>query len=388
MSGIKESFDIARWIAEDLSGMLSEEEREMLQRWRDASGQNARLYEEIARGYTLGQGRGPYSREEVDRQLERFYRRRTLRVRPWRRWMGYAATGLILLGVSVALHFHFQPEKQREMSVPPAIKLAEGEVQLILDTGEQVNLHDLDSITQAEKHIRVERGKELLSYTGENNGQVKEVRFNTLVVPRGTEFKVQLADGTIAWVNSSTRLRYPVDFRGDTREVYLEGEADFEVAKDSLHPFIVRTEEVSVRVLGTRFNVSAYGMDHQVATTLEEGSVEVILPQGSEIIRPDQQLVFDKERKTYVCRDVDASVYSSWKSGKFIFENETLEYIMDRLKMWYDIQVVYRDDTVRYYRFTGGLAKYDDFTKIVRMLEEVAGVRIDIKENCVTIGIN
>ena len=99
----------------------------------------------------------------------------------------------------------------------------------------------MDSITQAKKHIRVERGKELLSYTGESNGQVKEVRFNTLVVPRGTEYKVRLADGTIAWVNSTTRLRYPVDFWGDTREVYLEGEAYFEVAKDSLHPFIVRT---------------------------------------------------------------------------------------------------------------------------------------------------
>ena len=120
--------------------------------------------------------------------------------------------------------------------------------------------------------------------------------------------------------------------------------------------------------------------------TLAEGSVEVIMPEESVRISPDEQLVFNKDNRSFLLREVDASIYSAWKDGLFIFEDQRLEQIMEQLKRWYEMDVFYSGEEVKNYRFTGDLKKYDSFEKIVNMLEEVAGVKIEIKGKCVIIG--
>ena len=383
MTKYEEEFKVARWMAEDLAGMLPDEEKRALQEWIAASEGHAALYEEIRKDFKEGRRRRLYTREEVEMQLAKFHRRNRNRKLWLIRRVGYAAAVVLVVGVAFCVSLYMKQPAEK-MAAVEVTSVPEAGAQLILSSGELVDLDDRQEL--AEENVRITRQHKELTYLNQDTVREREVRYNTLVIPRGGDFKVTLADGTIVWLNSCTRLRYPLDFKGDVREVFLEGEAYFEVAKDAKHPFVVRTADVDVRVLGTRFNLSAYEDDALVSTTLEEGSVEVSTPLGKQVIRPNEQLVFNVKEGKVDCRDVDASVYSAWKDGMFVFEDETLERIMKRLQMWYDVEVFFSSEDVKSCRFTGDLKRYDDFSRIVRMIEEVAGVSIQINGNCIIIG--
>ena len=383
MTKYEEEFKVARWMAEDLAGTLPDEEKRALQEWIAASEGHAALYEEIRKDFKEGRRRRLYTREEVEMQLAKFHRRNRNRKLWLIRRVGYAAAVVLVVGVAFCVSLYMKQPAEK-MAAVEVTSVPEAGAQLILSSGELVDLDDRQEF--AEENVRITRQHKELTYLNQDTVREREVRYNTLVIPRGGDFKVTLADGTIVWLNSCTRLRYPLDFKGDVREVFLEGEAYFEVAKDAKHPFVVRTADVDVRVLGTRFNLSAYEDDALVSTTLEEGSVEVSTPLGKQVIRPNEQLVFNVKEGKVDCRDVDASVYSAWKDGMFVFEDETLERIMKRLQMWYDVEVFFSSEDVKSCRFTGDLKRYDDFSRIVRMIEEVAGVSIQINGNCIIIG--
>lgn len=390
MAEFQKQFEIARWIAEDLAGILPEEERNALQEWLDASERHRALYHEIRKDFEQGRHALPYTREEVDAQLDKFYRlahRKQRHRRGYIRWMGYAAAVVLVVG---AIFFVNRQQRQALKPVPMAqstgITIPKAKVQLVLSNGEEINLSGQREMVSRDGNVHIEKEANELSYVKQDSAHENEVRYNTLIVPRGGDFKVCLSDGTVIWLNSCTRLRYPTAFEGKMREVFLEGEAYFEVAKNAEMPFVVRTDNVSVCVLGTSFNVSAYEDDRNVTTTLASGSVEVLMPQGKRVISPDEQLIFNRQDGSFKCREVDASMYSAWKDGMFVFENETLERIMSRLQMWYDVEVFYSSDAAKNYRFTGDLRRYEDFSRIVRMIEEVAGVSIQINGNCIVIG--
>ena len=387
MTAFKREFEIARRMAKALTGELTREEREQWEAWLGASAEHRALWDAIRAEARNGVPAWPYSREEVEGQLERFYRRmRRGRRRRLMQWTGWAAAAVLVVGFG----WWMWPRGEGRnvvRNVPERIVLLPGDgVELVLSTGERVDVRKETATLEGnaryaaeEKALRYEGGADTVE------GEM-QVQYNTLIVPRGGDFKVELADGTMVWLNSCTRLRYPVDFKGDAREVWLEGEAYFEVARDEAHPFVVHAEEVGIRVLGTRFNVLAYEGEAEVATTLEEGSVAVVMPTGERVIRPDEQLVFDRESGEMAVREVDAGMYSAWKDGMFVFENETLERIMDRLRLWYDVEVFFSSEAVREVRFTGDLQRYEDFTPIVSMLEEVAGVDINVNGKCIIIG--
>lgn len=390
MAEFQKQFEIARWIAEDLAGVLSEENRHSLQEWLNASVRHVALYNEIRKDFSQGRHAVLYTRKEIDAQLDKFYRRNywKQRCRKWGvRWIGYAAAVVLVVGIVFCVN---RQGKQlwEPLPVVPAtgITIPKANVQLVLSSGEEISMSDQEKLVPQDGNVRIEKLANGLSYKRQGFDSGNEVRYNTLIVPKGGDFKLCLSDGTVIWLNSCTQLRYPTAFSGKLREVFLEGEAYFEVAKNAEMPFFVRTDNVDVKVLGTSFNVSAYKDDKNVTTTLAQGSVEVLMPQGNRVIRPNEQLIFNRQNGCFDCRKVDASMYSAWKDGMFVFEDETLEHIMDRLRIWYDVEVFYASDEVREYRFSGDLKRYDDFSRIVRMLEEVAGVSIQISGNNIVIG--
>ena len=198
---------------------------------------------------------------------------------------------------------------------------------------------------------------------------------------------ITLPDQTKVTLNRYSSLTYPDRFKEDRREVQLQGEAYFEVAKNAQIPFVVTTSAgIDVKVLGTKFNVASYENDEQVTTTLAEGSVEVGDEKGSVRLKPEEQALFCKGDRSLRVQKVDVGMYLAWKDGKFIFEEQSLEQIMKQLQRWYEMSVFYTNEEVKQYTFSGDLKKYDDFDKIIRMLEEVSGIKISIKENCVVIG--
>jgi transmembrane sensor len=163
------------------------------------------------------------------------------------------------------------------------------------------------------------------------------------VIPKGRRSMLQLADGTIVWLNADTRIEYAKDFTNrPTRDVYLKGEAYFEVAQDKEHPFIVHTEKVAIKVLGTSFNVKAYEMDPNIETTLIEGKVliEQADKKGNINLIPNQRAVFNKKKqKIAIETTAITESYTSWKNGVLSFDDQPFSEIKPVLERWFNVRI-------------------------------------------------
>ena len=190
-----------------------------------------------------------------------------------------------------------------------------------------------------------------------------------------------LPDSSEIWLNAGTAIKYPEKFSKAQRLVYLDGEAYFSVRKDAAKPFIVETSQLSVKVLGTQFNVQAYPDDNKIETTLCEGSVNVTDGELGVTLTPSQQAVYSKVTQALTTRKVDVRLYTAWKEGLFVFENKPLEEIMNTLSRWYNINVFYSNQAVKSYHFTGDLERYGDFRKTLNMIEKSTVIRFVINGN-------
>lgn len=386
MDNFQHRFLVSRWIAEEMAGVISEEERTQLEAWRKEASANEEEYQELRRDYRQ-EILTDYPEKEIGREWERFQKQNRYSVKVVRLWYRYAALIVLLLGVGGFLKWQLDKGKKPEKIAGQTISMAQGCPLLILADGKSMTLDDSVLLSQEIVLNQILVRDSLISYRQQDGETGTEEACNTLIIPKGGEFQIQLADGSHVWLNSETELRYPVHFAGAERRVYLKGEAYFEVAKNVEKPFIVTTSGgIDVRVLGTKFNVASYDNDEQVTTTLAEGCVEVG-NKGSRVkLQPDEQALFDKKNRSFQVQKVDAAVFLAWKDGRFLFEEQSLEQIMKQLQRWYEMTVFFTSEEIKKYTFSGDLKKYDDFDKIIRMLEEVAGIKISIKGNCVVIG--
>ncbi len=387
MEELKQRFQVARWIAEELAGIIRKEEQAELEAWRKESQANELEYQELQQECLEGHYVNPYPEGEVARQWKRFAARNKYPRLFFRNWYRYAVLVVLLVGVAGILKWKVgvKPEVLRPDLL--AIPIAQGTPLLRLENGMTMMLDDSSVLFRGEALPGVRLGEGMIDYR-QTDDRIGEEIYNTLIIPKGGEFRIQLADGSQVWLNSETELRYPVRFSGKERRVFLKGEAYFEVARNAQKPFVVTTSGgVDVSVLGTKFNVTSYDNDEQVMTTLAEGCVEVGNGQKTVRLQKEEQALFHKEQGSFQVQKVDVDLHLAWKEGKFIFEEQSLEQIMKQLQRWYEMNVFYTNEEVKHYTFSGNLKKYDDFDKIVRMLEEVAGIQISIKENCVIIGM-
>lgn len=168
---------------------------------------------------------------------------------------------------------------------------------------------------------------------------------NKVSTPRGGQYRVDLADGTRVWLNAASSLLFPVDFNGSERVVELEGEAYFEVAQNSSQPFIVKAEQTTVQVLGTHFNVSAYGDETLQKTTLLEGKVQVLAGNARYQLQPGQQVIFDKKgTAAKLVRNANIDEAVAWKNGYFQFSGADVTTLLRDISRWYNIEVVFHGE--------------------------------------------
>ncbi len=256
--------------------------------------------------------------------------------------------------------------------------------QLVLANGKKVDLRPEISLQlEEEGGTRILTSDNRVKYSGKDSlaGQSTEVKYNTLIVPRGGEFSLELADGTRVWLNAESRLRYPVVFTGKERKVEMEGEVYFEVAKNKEKPFIVTVNGVDIRVLGTSFNVSAY--QEEVVTTLVEGKVQ--LKKGNEqvILSPNQQAIWSDDE--FRVKQVDARNFVLWKEGVFYFEDVDLETILDDMARWYNVNVFYMNPALKEMKFSVEIRRYGDINEILRRIEQTKRVKFEIKDRTINV---
>lgn len=345
-------------------GTLSNEDQDKLDAWylHKASTSNLQLSEyELEDSYELLKSKLPLQAEPKV-------------IRLWPR-VAVAASFALLLGTGI---FYFT--KPKEQIVPVAEKaqeIAPGGTRgiLTLSNGKQIilaNISAKDTIAKEGEEVTIKMGANgVITYiinpdadASKNNPNA----FNTLSTPTGGQYNIVLADGTKVYLNAVSSIKYPTQFNGDKRLVELEGEAYFEVAKNKNKPFIVKSDNQSIEVLGTHFNVHAYANESVVKTTLLEGSVAVSFKNQKSILKPGQQSNVSDNFTKIKIREVDTDEAIAWKNGRFKFDNADLKTVMRQLERWYGIKVEYRGD-VSDVRFSGGTFMNKNLSEVLKVLE-------------------
>ena len=386
MDLLKKRLDIARLIAEELTGTIDEKDRVVLARWLDEDERHREEYADILE--SLKTGNEAWKDQERGRQLmeSRWGAVKSHTVQKtgrWITWSKYAA--VIVLFVSIGIFGLVNEEKQEvENGTVAQIEHGSMKAQLVLANGKKVDLRPETSLQLEEVGgTRILTSDNRIKYSGKDSlaGQPAEVKYNTLIVPRGGEFSLELADGTRVWLNAESRLRYPVAFTGKERKVEMEGEVYFEVAKNKEKPFIVTVNGVDIRVLGTSFNVSAY--QEEVVTTLVEGKVQ--LKKGNEqvILSPNQQAIWSDDE--FRVKQVDARNYVLWKEGIFYFEDVDLETILDDMARWYNVNVFYMNPALKEMKFSVEIRRYGDINEILRRIGQTKRVKFEIKDRTINV---
>ena len=381
MKSMKTYTEIPFLLSKALLGTLSEEEERALQQWRDESPENEQLYESEMNTEYIVQKSHEVARVNIVNGYMNVLqkRKRNVRVRRVRRIVSIAA-GVVLPLLAVVLWYGTR-EKIGDVSeqVTSVIRHGGVKAELVLADGTTRILG-----SEVTDSLLVQQGANIVvqnqgvSYRVDSS--VVEERYNTLRVPRGGEYSITLSDGTIVYLNSESELRYPVNFVGRDRRVYLSGEAYFDVVQDEVHPFIVDMGNSSVRVLGTSFDVRAYADEDEVLTTLVQGTVIFSAGKESVTLEPGKQAVLGKS-ESIETREVDTYLYTAWKEGVFAFKKQRLEEIMKVVSRWYDVNIFWENVSQKEVTFTGKMKRYDDFSKIVEILEMTGNTEFVIKEN-------
>lgn len=379
--------EIGHLLQKYFSGTIMPDEQRLLDSWMKEKEEHKQLFERLRKDTRFAEEYGIFREVDTTRAWEAFRVKNGLgRQRRMTTWIKYAAViALPLLVAGVWLLF----PRGGEQSIPVAqnTKIVKREVSPVLEVvggGKVILEKEKDKMIEAGRGVEVQQSSGMLVYS---DSVVSEyVDTNVLRIPKGGEFKLQLADGTQVYLNSATDLRYPVAFTGSERRVYLKGEAYFEVAKDAEHPFIVVTDDVQVRVYGTSFNVNTLGADG-VRTVLVEGKVG-IRGQDSDrefVLKPNELAFYDRDTRDMKIETVDPDLYTLWRKGIFVFERETLENIMNTLSLWYDMEVFFQSESAKKLHFSGHMKRYEQIEDILHAITDATGVVFTINDRTVCV---
>lgn len=279
----------------------------------------------------------------------KYFRKNHLKLvkkRPFKIWK-YAAVLIVFIGLV------------KTVSVLTSSKnIPVGNVVLELNNGEVDLIKDKENKTfiDSKGHIIAEQHNNEIIYH-QTETAIKEITYHTITIPYGKTFKVTLSDGTIAHLNSGTTFKYPEQFISkNSRNVFLTGEAFFEVAKDEQHPFIVHSNQVNVEVLGTKFNLSAYPDEATTHCELVEGSVrlsESANPENNAVLEPNHKSTWNNSSRQFETENVDVKLYTAWVYGELMFQNETFENIVKKLERSYNVKITNNNILLANQHFTG-----------------------------------
>ncbi|WP_442588807.1 FecR family protein [Pedobacter sp. AW31-3R] len=325
-------------------------------------------------------------------------------------WYRMAAAAVVLVAFSTALYVYTSNNPE-----PASIRFAQQDLApgsnkatLTLADGRKINLNAAGNGELAKQSgisiTKTKTGELLYTVTapaGPKNTDTTVPEYNTITTPRGGEYRVNLPDGTSVWLNAASSLKFPVQFMKNERRVSLNGEAYFEVAKavkqQVVHgrlqevrtPFIVKTDRQEVQVLGTHFNVNAYANETTFKTTLLEGLVNVSLPGTLQdvqpkayYLQPGQQAILKGNIIKVTTADTEEAM--AWKNGIFLFNGQDLEGIMKQVERWYDVEVVFENNTLKRQTFTGTLSRFKNISQLLEVLETTGSVHFEMEGRRIT----
>ncbi len=372
-----------------LVGDLSEEEKVKLEEWVRRDPLHEKLFKEICSEKSVASNFGIYENVNKDLAWEKVVSKGNIKLGHKSRRLGwYKVVAAVMVPVMVIAGGYFIKEmKQDTLQKDMEMAIKPGKSKAILRMGD----NRVFEVTQDQEiQLDVAEG---VAVVNSSSGMVYpelvakgKIEYNVLEVPRGGEYTVTLSDGTVVYLNSGSKLRYPVAFGEEHREVFLSGEGYFEVAKDSVRPFSVNVDKLKIRVYGTSFNVNTYNLE-KIQTVLVEGviGIQYVNSDIEYTVKPGQLALYDQVKDTMEIRDVDVLPYVAWKDHEFMFEDESLENIMSKLSLWYDVDVFFQTASLKDLHFTGHLGRYEDISRILNAIAEVTRVKFSMKERTIVV---
>ncbi|MCK0191790.1 FecR domain-containing protein [Arenibacter sp. F20364] len=300
----------------------------------------------------------------------------------WRPVLKYAAifVGVIMLGYMMLR----QNTSVDELPITEStikLKMGEDNVKLIQEGDSQ------QIVSSSGKVLGVQTGNRI-SYN--TDSEIKDLVYNELEIPYGKIFQVELSDGTLVYLNSGTKIKYPVKFLNiGKREVFIEGEAYFKVAKDKNHPFVVHSDQVVVEVLGTEFNFSSYKEEAEIKTVLVEGSVSMsslLRPQDQLVLVPGSKGAWNKSSNKINKENVDVDLYTGWLKGELVFRNMSFSDMTKKLERSYNVVIENNNELLNgkilNARFHVDIESIED---VMKSIGELHSFRYTIKDRKITI---
>ncbi len=292
-------------------------------------------------------------------------------------FMKYAA--ILIAFLTVGYFFYNTKDSKSAPISEMAIKLKMGDNNVrVLKKGEK------QQIVSNSGEVLGEQNGDKITYKSDSS--IEELIYNELEVPFGKIFNVELSDGTVVHLNSGSNIKYPVKFlKNIKREVFIEGEAYFSVAKDKAHPFIVHANEVAVEVLGTEFNLSSYEDDTEISTVLVEGSVSIsnsITPQDNMVIVPGTKATWNKKLKVTKAENVDVGLYTGWLNGELRFRGTLFSAMQKRLERSYNVSITNYNTKLANKKLNAHFnVNIESIEDVMKSIGEIYPLKYEIRDN-------
>ena len=379
---IKETLSISDKISDILSKELDVGSQHVLDSWLAQNEQNKALFNKICSDNTIREKIYNYKNSDAEQAFNDFLKARKQRSN--RRFLSGAAVIAICFGFWALIRIQEQEtqnlqvtETEQQLSDMPANKPV-----LTLGDGTRMNVWgDNLYFKETEKGQKIMLGDSLLS---QKEDSITADSYNTLEVPLRCDFNFTMSDGTRVWINAASTLKYPAKFAADSRTVYASGEIYLEVAKDAGRPFYVVVDGITVKVLGTSFNIRAYADENDTKVTLLEGKIAAQINDKEYTLTPGKQLKRDKTFGETSVRTVDPAEIVSWTRGYYIFKKARLQEVVNTLKNWYGVNIMLSSGASDII-YTGVVNKEEKLEVFLRRLEEVSNVKCSCNGKFVTI---
>ena len=384
---MKNPFECTKELLRYTRGELSkEEEKEIEQVLSEVKEMNT-LVEELKDKNRIEHEMHVIAKFDTERALSKLKNRKQVKRRGILSWI--AAASVVIAGVSAWILLSQEPDVDN-LSVTEKFEPGKAIVTLEMASGLKYRLDTLSSVVRNNRvNVAFDNNDGVLKIKEQDSladGTTKEIGYNTINVPYGGTYTVELCDGTKVYLNSGTTLEFPSRFDGKVRSVILKGEAYFDVARNVSKPFVVEVDEMKVKVLGTSFNVKSYVDEPGVYTTLVEGSVAILRDgQPEKKIKPGEQAYYNKGVGTLSIAEVDVNEFTSWKDGLFYFKDIALEEILRIVSRWYDLEVFYMNQGAKSVIYSGKLPMYSSVEDVLRKFEISGDVRFELKGRTLTV---
>ena len=335
---------------------------------------------------------------EMWQNIEHFdqLQKQKVRILKIRKTIYWAASFLLIFSMGILSYFFFGVNHRGYQFASPQTKSQINEARIVLTDGEEIGLKKSNSeILLNNQNKLVINNDSIIDLPKLESESAKRAKMNEIVIPYGKKSVLYLADGTKVFLNSGTHLAFPSRFTGEKREVFLEGEAYFEVAKNKIQPFVVNTGQLNIKVLGTHFNVSAYVNESSIETILLEGSVAVSkqtafgLNRKEVILKPYQKASFDKKKnEVTVSEEPGADMYITWTKGWLQFSQESLQFIFLKLERYYNVEIKTSEKFYPSQLISGKLDLKESLDEVMKALADVAKIDYRIRGNTIYIEQN